>query len=594
MAAVAAAGGAALLHAAPRQQSTPARQPEPHSFEFLALGTDGRPVVDLDAADIDLRLDGRLRTLRELIWVPQFDPRTADGKPAQPLPPPFGTNQAQDGVRTLLLVIDDYSFRPGRERPLREAVDRFLARLAPRDRVALVTIPYGGLKTDLTTEHERVLVELAKVGGQLPDSETGSDLACRTRRTLETLMGLLESLRGGEGPTLVLFFSSRLAGPRRDAFATLPPGACELPVDHFNRVGAAASSARAIFYIVQPDDVMLNRDSNQTETIAGTGFRGSDNPLEGLEHLAGVTGGHRLHLLAPDDDSLERITRETTGYYVVRFDQDRSDREGAFRQVQVRVNRPEVVVRARPTFAVPRVGPRGEAPTPASMLRDGRVYRTLPLRAGGYVSRSATTDKVKVVAIVEPLDPSARLASVAGALFDGNGRAVAQWTAGDPDARPLAGAFEVAEGLYRLRIAATDTSGRAGTADYEVRAELGSAGPLTVSGLVLGLSRTTGFVPRMEFGPEPVASAFLELYGQTGTAALSVAVTFEVARTLNGPALVSTPGVIESTRAADRYAATGAIPIASLPPGDYIVRAITSVQGHASGRVMRTLRKIQP
>ena len=560
---------------------------EPFSVEFFASGDAGAPIADLRIEEVRFELDGRERRIVDLRWVPNFDPRRPDGRPVLPLPLPFGTNSDRDGTRTVLIVVDDYSFRPGQEHLLRQVLERFLASLAPRDQVAVVTLPYGGLKTDLTTEHERALSALSHVFGQAPQGETGSDLACRTRRTLESLTGLLESLRGGEGPTTVLFFSSRLAGPRRDAFATLAPGMCELTVDSFRRAGAAASSSRSIFYIIQPDDVMLQRGANQTETISGSGFLGSDNPLEGLEHLAGVTGGRRLHLQTPDDAALERVSRETAGYYALSFDVDPSDREGVRRQVNLRVSRPGATIRVRPQFTIPRTEAGSNRPTPTTMLRDGRIFRGLPLRALGYASRNADDNGMKVVTIVEPLDAAARLASVAVALVDESGRVTSHWTASDPDARPLLGALTAAEGTYRLRVAATDASGRGGTVDYPIHVDLAQAGPLSISGLVLGVSRG-GFTPRLSFGAEPAALAYLEIYGNPGDAPLSVA--FELATTVNGAAIVTTPGVIEATRAADRFAVTAAVPIAGLPPGDYLVRAVVNVVGHASGRVMRTLR----
>ena len=45
-----------------------------------------------------------------------------------------------------MLAIDDESFKPGTEHVLRQAVDRLIAGLSPRDRVSLVTMPYGGVK----------------------------------------------------------------------------------------------------------------------------------------------------------------------------------------------------------------------------------------------------------------------------------------------------------------------------------------------------------------------------------------------------------------------------------------------------------------
>ena len=41
----------------------------------------------------------------------------------------------------------------------------------------------------------------------------------------------------------------------------------------------------------------------------------------------------------------------------------------------------------------------------------------------------------------------------------------------------------------------------------------------------------------------------------------------------------------------DRRIAIGALPIAALPLGDYVVRAIVSIDGRPVGRITRTLRK---
>ena len=44
-----------------------------------------------------------------------------------------------------MLAVDDDSFRVGTERALREAADTFLDKLAPTDRIALVTMPTAAL-----------------------------------------------------------------------------------------------------------------------------------------------------------------------------------------------------------------------------------------------------------------------------------------------------------------------------------------------------------------------------------------------------------------------------------------------------------------
>jgi hypothetical protein len=202
-----------------------------------------------------------------------------------------------------------------------------------------------------------------------------------------------------------------------------------------------------------------------------------------------------------------------------------------------------------------------------------------------------TGEKVKVVALAEPLDAATLLTTVSAALVDSAGRVAAQWTAADPTEIPLSGAMLVEPGAYRLRVAATDKSGRGGAADVDVDARLTPAGPLQLSSLILGVSRGGTFVPRLQFAREPVALATLEFTGQPSGQRLTIGL--EIARTVDGPALVSTPLAVERL-GEDHYGATGAVPIGALPPGDYVVRAVVTVEGQAPVRVTRTLRKVAP
>ena len=557
------------------------------AVEFFVALPDGTPVADLRADEVTLRVNGRARPI-VLQWIraaPQ--PPGPEGR-RTPLPPlPFGSNLPQDAGRSVVIVVDNDSFRPGREQVLRDAVRLFVMGLSSRDRVALVTLPYGGLKVDFTVEHERISNALLKIVGQAPQGETGSELACRTRRTLESLVGVLGSLAGGMGPTTLVFVSSALAGPRHDAAAALAPGMCELTTDQFRHVGVAAAAARAHFYVVQPEDVAVPA-ALQVETIAGAAFKGSDNPLVGLEHLAGVTGGHRLPLQTSSTSNLIRVARETSGYYLAFFIPEAAERNGVNHSVDIKVEREKVVVRGRPSIMIPRPpAPNARTLSPREMLREGRAFRDLPLRTAAYPSQN-NAKTVKLLTVVEPIEPGVVLTAVAAGLVDDRDRLVAQWTATDEELKstPLFAALAVPPGRYRLRMAAIDATGRAGSADYDVVAELEPAGPLTISGLVLGISRG-GFRPLLVFGAEPVATAYLELYGK---AASPPKVTVELALSEEGPALLTMPAAIAPTKEESLLFATAAVPIGSLPAGDFLVRAIVTVDGKQS-RVMRTLRK---
>ena len=569
----------------------PERGVELLHVDFAVVASDGTPVTDLTPDDITVRIGGRTREIRSLQIVE--GPSTLDAGSVESLPAPFGSNTATEVGRAFALVVADDSFRPGRETPLREAVDLFLKRLAPSDRVSLVTMPYGGIKVPFTTDHSRVRTEFSKIVGRAPAEQTGSSLACETRRTLESLTAYLDTLGVREEPATVMFITAGLAAPRRDAPAMMAPGMCELTRELFQQVGVAAGAARAQFYVVQPLDLFSTGASLQRENVAGVGYTGSDNPIEGIENLAGVTGGKMLALTGSAETALGRILRERAAHYVAAFGPDRNDRSGRSQQLDIKVKRSGVEVRARPHITFPKPEPtlgRPVEPSPREMLSTTAVFRDLPLRAAGFVAFDSGTAAMRIVTLAEPVEPGVKIVSLLAAIFDGDGRSVSHWAATPEELQrsPVIGAMPAAPGSYRLRVAAIDSTGRAGTVDDEVTAETAGSGPMRLSSLLLGLSRDGNFVPRLQFTTEPVAIGYVELYG--AAAGSKVTATLEVASTLNGPALTVVPLAIEAA-GKDRYVARGAIPIGALPAGDYSIRALIGLDGHPMTRVVQTLRK---
>jgi hypothetical protein len=229
--------------------------------------------------------------------------------------------------------------------------------------------------------------------------------------------------------------------------------------------------------------------------------------------------------------------------------------------------------------------------SPQEMIRDTRVFRTLPLRVAGYAS-AAAAGRIRILVAVEPIEANVTLKALAAGVFDEQGRLTGQGSAlpGELTTTPVLMALDVAPGTYRLRAAAVDAAGRSGAADVTITAEVAPAGPLKLSSLVLGVSRSgVPFLPRLQFSNEPVALGYLEIYG--GAAGTQVMAIIEVATTLNGPAFNSTRLALDATSDPTRFTATGAIPLGSLPPGDYVVRAIVGSEGKPAGRVVATFCK---
>ena len=548
---------------------------------FRAVIGEGTLFLDVRSEDVELKVNGRVRAIDSLVLV---QPGTGPAAPAD-VPPPFATNVRPAVTRDTILVIDDESIGPGAEAPVKDAARQFLGHLSARDRVGIVTIPRGGLNIGLTTAHAKIQSALAGMTGRALRAESEADAACRTRQTLDAIMNVYRGVSEGS-PTTIVFFSGGLTPPMFDGVERMsnPVGLCDIRAKDYREVELTMlASPAAVYVMLVPDPT----------GAAGAGVGGSSSQSAGLEHLAGTTGNRMLRLAGSSESAMARLAAETAAYYRLTFAPEDSERNGLTHQLSLRVNRPDVEVLVRPSVLIPRADNlRGgaKAASARDMLRVSQVYRDLPLRSAAYVSRDESAGMVKIVVLVEPVDPAVPLKSAAVGLFDEKGKLSVQATA-DPASlarTPPMLAAVAKPGTYRMRVAATDAGARSGTVDIDLKAELTGADALKLSSLVLGVAEEGKFFGRLQFYAEPTAVAYLEIYGAVKGA---LSADLELAETENGPASVSGAMRITGGASDDRRVALGGIPIGALPPGDIVVRAIVSVDGKPVGRVTRTLRK---
>ena len=578
---------AALLADAPAPQAGSAieRAGGP-TIDFVAVEADGTPVRDLQRSEVEIRINDRVRVVRSLRRVAAA-PATLAGDRA--VAAPYGTNDSVAAGRAFALIVDQESITTGHQQLLRNAVEGLAGELTPADQVTVAALPFGGAPLPFTSDPVRVRMAMNAVAGQGSRGETGSELACRTRRFLEALDAFLETQAGRPTPLTVIVLTAGLAAPRRDAPMALAPGICELPIGHFEQITASATLARANVYLLQPADVGMS-GSGWRDTIGGTGYLGSDNPIEGVEHLAGVTGGARLPLDAAGTGALLRVARESSAYYVAELEPASGDVAGRSRSLNVRVTRRGITVRARPSVVL--LGATAAAGTRkltvADLLGSADAFNALRLRIAGYTVQDAD-GRLRTGVVIETADPAVTLASAGAVLIAGDGRIAGRWFARDASERPLLGAIAAPPGTYRLRAAAIDSAGQPGAAETIVETGLTPVGPLSLGSMMLGVSRDGIVKPQLEFGAEPSAIASFDIYG--GDAGLGITATLEVARGVEGPPLVVLP--LALTRASEsRVVATGTAPIGALAPGDYVVRGVIALADGTSGRVTRTLRKV--
>jgi hypothetical protein len=546
----------------------------PSTVEFLVLGGDGQPVGDLKAEEVTLRIAGRERKI-ESLELKRFSGGAPGAAPAAAAaPPPFVTNAGGGATaapgRVFMFVIEDQSVRPGDERPIRASIEKLLETLGPNDRVGLLTTPNATVRLVPTTDRARVKQELGRISGQRPGSMNSTDRACRTRDSLVALRSILPVLESGGGLATVVFFSSQL---EQAATTSSGDAGCMVTTDLFNGIASTSAASRAHIFVVQAEESVSQRS-------------------EGLENLASVSGGGQVYPLVSSGDPVERIARETAAYYVATFRPEQNDRVGGGQRLELRVSRPGVHARSygEYTFRAGAAAASGAPGNVRDMLKTPGSFTDVPIRVAAFPARAAG-EKLRVLVLVEPGTPETKFASGAVGLIDAKS-SMRQLVFDDKTlALPTAIVpFEVDPGSYRVRVAVTDASGKAGTVEYNLDANLVSAGTIKLSAMLLGALRGTGFTPVMQFKDEEQAVVYVEAYGDRGQGSVSAKVELVGA---DGKVMQEIQPGGSATNEPDKVILTAAVPLKELKPGDYVVRLRFQLQGQPEGVVSHTLRKVQ-
>ena len=175
-----AAAGVTFHTAAAQQAGRTSGESQSATMDFVVVGRDGTPVTDLKAAEVTLRIDGRPRPIKSLEFV-RYANAGLSGTGAPPAAP-FATNTVVETPRAILLIVDDESMPIGQEQRLREALNAFIDHIPASDRVAVVTVPHGGIKVDLTSDRDRLRRGIAEISPMTPVQ----DPACQARSMLGT------------------------------------------------------------------------------------------------------------------------------------------------------------------------------------------------------------------------------------------------------------------------------------------------------------------------------------------------------------------------------------------------------------------------
>jgi VWFA-related protein len=426
----------------------------------------GRAVIDLKPADFEVRENGALLPLESVRLV-----RIAIGPQAEP-PVLIRTSAeerlaaGQDEARLFAIFLDEYHVAGGAEADrVRAALTRFLDRdVSPRD-LFVVMKPLDSLLTiRLTRDREAARRAIETFVGRKGDYEPRNayerdyiagtpariDVA-RTQLALSAINALAVHLGslGDRRKTLIVATESVGRPERRRGQDFLPT--LETIIRSANRSNVA----------VYPFDP---REAGDGEPAG-----------EGLRRLADETDGRAID--ADAEPGLRRVAADSSAYYLISFRTLHPDDE-TFRELQTRVKRPSVLVRARKGYwtASPDEALRTKliatANEPKAVEPLEPSPHASPLIRPWFGTSRGEDGKTRVTFVWEPAArvPGDRVrrtvstlvlharSSDGAVLFDGPVAPSGPAAIDEPAATPARVVFDVPPGRLRLRMSIQDAA----------------------------------------------------------------------------------------------------------------------------------------
>jgi VWFA-related protein len=586
-------------------------------IDVSVLDKAGKPVTGLQPEDFVVTIDGTPRRVSFATFYGP-DPGAPAAAPAASLPPNVGTNRNAAPGRVVVFVVDLESMTPGYERVLLETASTLIDRLGPRDAVGLLPIPGKGV--EITRDRARVREALKGLRGfgtmtfqthvismrearafEVRDSRVISEVverecaryepACPMQLRDESRQLLFEARRRMLSVLTTLSTLNARLQPIQ-APKTLVVLSAGLPFEqeslsHFQDLQKRTAESGTSTHVVQLHQPETDASDRRTAGARGLPER---DLFEGLSTIAGVTGGSMSSGVGRAVGVFDRIAAEVTHSWQLGVEAAAQDSDGKTHQIQVKLRRPGLTLRARRELILPTTRTR---PTAIDLLAQPVDVLDLPISAAGYTARGEEATTLKEILVIElPRGAVTEPAAGYALAISKDDRVVFQTDGGiraaeGTEPRAVTGA-QLPPGVYRLRLAVVDAAGRPGTLEMPLAVGLRPMGALQGSDLFLGTAGDR-FTPAIEVAGGAALTAILEIYAADPAAFDGVAVELEVRRTGDDPVLASAPAAIAPTELPGRRIASGSIPVTALQPGSYTVSAMVRANGQIVGKVSRAI-----
>lgn len=620
---------------------------------------DGNFVSGLGLEDFAVYEDGKPQEIASLAAVNIPVERPRDSPFLDVVEPDVRSNTQVSAGRVYVVVLDDYHTEARRTGRVQRAAREFIEqRLGANDIAAVVHTSgrqgaFSSSKNLLLAAVDRFVgcklrsatVERLDQLQALPapkgvpreiEDRWESERALRARSTLEIIENLSERLADVHGRRkAIVYFGEGIDYDIHDVFEA---GEAMAIMDSTERAIGEATRANVAVYTIDPRGLVLagegaatigNVPIDSADQIGGPSIISALRQelrvsQDSLRVLSEETGGFAVLNQNDWAPGLTRIVDENSHYYLLGYYPTNSNRDGKYRKIEVRVDRPSVEVRARRGYVAPREGDKREVvgvdvPDGASAELD-RLFQS-PLPVPGIAMHATACsfrigrDRAVVPLVVElnidrfgfeeregNLHDDVEFAAVA---VDYTGRAIAGVRRHfQLSLRPItyrrmtqAGlrvmtALELPPGRYQLRIVASEAgAGQGGSLFHDIEIpEYGSSDlvmtPLVVSSMVesgvpiFGTTedkRRAALLPatRRTFARQDRLMVLAEIYPRvpSGSRPPTVEVTTTIKATEEQAVFTDTeerPGR-ELAGPGEGISHRAEIPLADLAPGHYLL-----------------------
>ena len=366
--------GVAAITTAVSAQQTPAPtfRALVDAVQVDAFVTDraGNPVRSLRLDDFELLEDGRpqvITSFSEVIIPINPPPPFVPGNPR----PDVATNTGPEG-RLYVIALDEI----GADLALRARhfLRTFIERhFEPHDVGVVVNIGRASATAtqDFTSDRGLLLAAVDRLQGGFGVPPTSlmpgepwrpdrSPLAQRSRAAaLKALIGSLASIPGRRK---ALIYITQEVG---DVYGVIDynGGVRSLEFDDLRTAMTEAMRGGVAIYTLDPCGLTAGGALGESVTnIAGVCDADPERmAAPAFRKMSAATGGFAVVNSNSFDQALERMVKENSNYYLLGYTSTNDARDGRYRRLEVRVKRPDVIVRARDGYIAPSRSPARSA-----------------------------------------------------------------------------------------------------------------------------------------------------------------------------------------------------------------------------------------